>query len=60
MRGRRRSNVGRALALAALALVAVSGADGRSRVLPPVEPAEVFVEPTSQELQATDLEHRFR
>ena len=55
MRGRRRSNVGRALALAALALVAVSGADGRSRVLPPVEPAEVFVEPTSQELQATDL-----
>ena len=55
MRGRRRTTLGRALALAALALVAVSGADGRSRVLPPVEPAEVFVEPSSQELQATEL-----
>ena len=55
MRGRRRTNVGRALALTALALVAVSGADGRSGVAPPVEPAEVFVEPTSQELRATNL-----
>ena len=55
MRGRRRTNVGRALALAALALVAVSGAEGGSRVLPPVEPTEIFVEPTSQELQATEL-----
>ena len=57
MRGRRRriTNVASAAALTALALVAVSGADGRSGALPPVEPAEVFVEPTFEELQATGL-----
>ena len=57
MRGRRRriTNVASAAALTALALVAVSGADGRSGTLPPVEPAEVFVEPTFEELQATGL-----
>jgi hypothetical protein len=56
MRGRRRTTtVGSAVALTALALVAVSGADGRSGAVAAVEPVEVFVEPTPQELRATEL-----
>ena len=56
MRGRRRiANVGRVTALTVLALVAVSGADGRSGAPASVEPAEVFFEPTPEELRATEL-----
>ncbi len=56
MQGRRWiTNVGSAVALTALALVAVSGADGRAVALPAVEPAELIVEPTPEELQATTL-----